>query len=86
MARVLEIKINISRILYGLINKVFKPEKASNQIKLYYPIIPNMIFFKQGAFGVFHQKGVIPAYEKVKYITFQTDGGLISVPHSKFGA
>ena len=32
--QVLEIKINPSRVLYGLKIKVFKPEKTSNQIKI----------------------------------------------------
>ena len=29
-----ETNINTSRVLFGLINKVFKPEKTSNQIKI----------------------------------------------------
>ena len=46
-----------------------------------------MFFFKRGAFGgSIIKKGVISAFEKVKYITFQTEGGLISVPHQKFRA
>ena len=34
-----------------------------------------MFFFKRGAFGgSIIKKGVISAFEKVKYITFQTKG------------